>query len=141
MSAIARMPDGQAPVFPAEDTGSTTVVSAGGVETGTQVCKVQCKNALQPWLIFIGNALDAGLIGNILFFVVVDGATLYPYTPTKGQWAAPENPDKEIPPLRLPQNALVEIRYNALAGAAGALNVTARLRVVYTPIQTPFGGA
>lgn len=129
------MPDGQMPVFPPEDTGSTTVTSAGGVETAKQVCKVQCKNALQPWLIFIGNALDATLVGNISFYVRVDGAVLYPYTPTKGQWAPPENPDREIPPMRLPQNALVEIVYDALL-AAGAANVTGRIRIVYTPIQS-----
>lgn len=135
----SRMPDGQAPIFPPEDTGSTTVTSAGGVETAKQVCKIQCKNALKPWLVFIANALDASLIGHIKFYVRVDGQTLYPYLPTLGQWAPPENPDREIPPMNLPQNALVEIVYDADAGA-GAANVTARARVLYTPIVSPIGG-
>lgn len=133
-----RLPDGQLPVFPPEDTGSTTVTAAAGVVAETEVCSIQCKNALQPWLVFIGNAVDPALIGQILMSIKVDGQYLYPYTPTKGQWAPPENPDREIPAFKLPQNAKVQAIYSALAGNPGG-NVTARLRILYTPIRNPGG--
>lgn len=132
------IPAGVKPIWPPEDTGSKTVNFAAGVVAFTTIASIQLKNARRFFLAFIGNNVDSALIGHVTFQVVVDGQVLYPFTPTLGQWAPPEQPIQELSPyIELPQNAKVEIQASADSGSPGG-NVTGRLRGYYAMIE-PLG--
>ena len=130
------LPLGIRPVQPTEDTGSTTITLGAGATAWTDVCSIQFKNALRPFLIFIANALDAGLINFVQFRLVVDDQPYYPFHgPTLGQWADPAAPQQEISPyLELPQFAKAKIQCQGLVGNQGG-NVTGRLRGLYGMID------
>lgn len=134
---MQNFPAGFRPLAPVEDTGSKTVTVAAGAFSRQEVCRIQAKNARRFFLAFLGNNVDAPMAGLITFRVLVDGAVLYPYQDTLGQWAPPEQPFQELTPyIELPQNALVVIEADGTAGNPGG-NITGRLRGYYGQIEPP----
>lgn len=109
-----------------------TVTAATAAET--TVFAFQVKPGKQPWLAFVGNAIQAGGGDLVTFVLRVNRANFYPFDGSLNQWAPPES-NFDLPvPYELPVGCEVSVvAINADSGTTYA--ATARIKIFYTDFE------